>query len=72
MIDILLQGIENETRMKLLNVKYDKPTGFFKINAEKIIIANSTDENQNWKFLTVDNPRMKTILEKIIPAELLN
>lgn len=57
-----------EQKFGAANVKYDKPTGFFKINAEKIIIASSTDENQNWKFLTVDNPRMKTILEKIIPV----
>lgn len=61
-----------EQKFGAANVKFDKTTGFFKINAEKIIIASSTDENQNWKFLTVDNPRMKTLLEKIIPAELLN
>lgn len=53
------------------NVVFDKETGFFKINAKKEVVASSTDDKNNWKFITVDNQRMKTFLEKIIPAEIL-
>ncbi|GEM_PF-723751 len=53
------------------NVSLDKPSGFFIINANKIVIASSNAESINWKFVTVDNPRMKILLEKIIPAEVL-
>jgi len=45
--------------------------GFFKISANKEIIASSTDDKNNWKFITVDNPKMKPLLEKIIPSEIL-
>lgn len=54
------------------NVSFDKKTGFFIIKAKKQIIASSTDNNKNWKFITVDNPKMKELLAKIIPAELLD
>ena len=54
------------------NVKFDKESGFYKINAEKIIIANSKNNLSEWKFVTVDNPKMKILLEKIIPSELIN
>jgi len=53
-------------------VIYDDKTGFFKINAEKIIIANSNDNLKDWTFLTVDNPKIRILLEKIVPSELLN
>lgn len=54
------------------NVKYDESTGFFKINAHKKVVASSTDNQHNWKFITIDNEDMKVLLEKIIPAEILN
>lgn len=53
------------------NVTFDKVSGVFKINAKKVVIASSNTGINNWKFVTVDNPRMKTILKKIIPAEIL-
>lgn len=52
------------------NVSYDEKTNFFKITANKKIIASSTDNGENWKFVLVDNPEMEDILKKIIPAEL--
>jgi len=61
-----------ETKFGVGNVNFDKETGFYKINAEKIIIASSNDNLVDWKFVTVDNPKMKFLLEKIIPSELLN
>jgi hypothetical protein len=61
-----------ETKFGVGNVKFDKQSGFYKINAEKIIIANSNNNLLDWKFVTVDNPKMKVLLEKIIPSELLN
>lgn len=66
------QMIENfETKFGVGNVQFIKETGFYKINAEKIIIASS-DDLLDWKFVTVDNPKMKALLEKFIPEELLN
>ena len=47
-------------------------SSFEKINAEKIIIASSDNELLDWKFVTVDNPKMKILLENFIPKELLN
>lgn len=61
-----------EARFGYGKVAYDEATGFFIINAEKIIIANSDENLKDWTFITVDNPRMKVLLEKIIPSELLN
>lgn len=52
------------------NVTYDEKTDFYKINTRKKIIASSTDNGENWKFIVVDNPKMEDILRKIIPAEL--
>ena len=54
------------------NVVFDEVSGFFKINADKVIIASSDEKLVDWKFLTIDNPRMKMMLEKVIPSELLN
>lgn len=54
------------------NASYDKTTEFFKINAFKEIVGSSTDNQQNWKFITIDNPKMKALLEKILPKEVLN
>ena len=69
----VLQMTKNfETKFGVGNVKFDKESGFYKINAEKVIIANSDDNLLDWKFVTVDNPKMKLLLEKIIPSELLN
>lgn len=60
-----------ETKFGKENVLYDVETGFFKINASKFIVASSTDNQVNWKFIAVDNPRMKILLEKIVPSEIL-
>ena len=69
----VLQMTKNfETKFGVGNVKFDNESGFYKINAEKIIIANSDSNLLDWKFVTVDNPKMKLLLEKIIPSELLN
>lgn len=61
-----------ETKFGIGNVEFDKTSGFYKIKAEKIIIASSNNELLEWNFVTVDNPKMKALLEKIIPKELLN
>ena len=61
-----------EAKFGLGNVKFDKESGFYKINAEKIIIATNDNNLLDWKFVSVDNPKMKLLLEKIIPAALLN
>jgi hypothetical protein len=61
-----------ETKFGVGNVEFDKISGFYKINAEKVIIASSDNELLDWKFVTVDNPKMKVLLEKFIPKELLN
>lgn len=69
----ILQMTKNfETKFGVGNVNFDKETGFYKITAEKIIIASANDNLVDWKFVTVDNPKMKLLLEKIIPSELLN
>ncbi|MGX9985442.1 hypothetical protein [Soonwooa purpurea] len=60
-----------ETKFGKGNVAFDKESGFFKINAEKEVVATSTDDKNSWKFITVDNPRMKALLGKIIPSEIL-
>jgi hypothetical protein len=69
---VLQMTMNFEAKFGVGNVKFDKESGFYKINAEKIIIANSDNKLLDWKFLTVDNPKMKVLLEKIIPKELLN
>ena len=53
------------------NVVFDSKTGFYKINAQKIIIASSEDTLINWKFVTINNPNSKLLLTKFIPEELL-
>jgi len=53
------------------NVIYDKASGFFKINADKEIVASSTDNHNNWKFVVVDNPKMKALLARVVPLEIL-
>lgn len=69
----ILQMTKNfENKFGVGNVNFNKETGFYKINAEKIIIANSNNNLLDWQFVTVDNPKMKALLEKIIPSELLN
>ena len=71
--DKITKMINNfESKFGKGNVVFVEESGFFKINAEKIIIASSDDNLVDWKFLTIDNPRMKIMLEKIIPSELLN
>ncbi|QMS98849.1 hypothetical protein H1R16_02215 [Marnyiella aurantia] len=52
------------------NVNYNETTGFFKINVPKMVVAKSADLKV-WKFALVDNPQIKTLLEKFIPKELL-
>lgn len=54
------------------NVVFDKESGFYKVKAEKVIIASCDNQLVEWKFVTVDNPKMKVLLEKFIPKELLN
>ena len=72
-IDKRTQMINNfEAKVGKGNVVFDEVSGFFKINAEKVIIASSDEKLVDWKFLTIDNPRMKMMLEKVIPSELLN
>lgn len=68
-----LQTMQNsfETKFGKGNVVFDKETRFFKIKAKKEVVASSTDDKNNWKFITVDNPRMKALLAKIIPSEIL-
>jgi hypothetical protein len=61
-----------EMRFRFGNVQFDKETGYYKINAEKTIIASSEKTLMGWQFVTVDNPKMKALLEQIIPAEVLN
>lgn len=61
-----------EAKFGVGNVAFDEESGFYKINAEKIIIASSDNELLDWKFVTVDNPKMKILLENFIPKELLN
>jgi hypothetical protein len=68
---VLLMLKSFETKFGSGNVKFDKESGFYKINAEKVIIASSRNNFSEWKFVTVDNPRMKVLLEKFIPSELL-
>lgn len=69
----VLQMTKNfEMKFGVGNVQFDKENGFYKINAKKTIIANNENNLLNWKFVTVDNPKMKLLLEKIIPSELLN
>lgn len=53
------------------NVVYDDKSKYFKISSSKYIIASSTDQNKNWKFITIDNEKMNFLLENIIPKELL-
>lgn len=60
-----------EAKFGVGNVEFDKESGFYKIKAEKVIIASS-DNELDWKFVTVDNPKMKVLLESFIPKELLN
>lgn len=68
-VQVLLNSFE--TKFGKGNVSFNKLSGFFKIHMNKVIIASSQAESVNWKFVTVDNPRMKTLLEKIIPTEIL-
>jgi len=69
----VLQMTKNfEAKFGVGNVEFDKKSGFYKVNAEKIIIASSDNELLDWKFVTVDNPKMKALLERFIPSELLN
>lgn len=68
-LQMLLQSFEN--KFGKANVDLDKTSGFFKINAQKEVIAISTNNKNDWKFVTIDNPRMKVLLEKIIPSEVL-
>ena len=60
-----------EAKFGVGNVEFDKESGFYKIKAEKVVIASS-DNELDWKFVTVDNPKMKVLLESFIPKELLN
>lgn len=53
------------------NVEFDKESGFYKIKAEKEIIASS-ENDVDWKFVIIDGPKSKILLEKFIPKELLN
>lgn len=67
------QMIKNfEAKFGVGNVAFDKESQFYKINAEKVIIASCGNDLSEWKFVTVDNPKMKVLLEKFIPKELLN
>jgi Cft2 family RNA processing exonuclease len=66
--DILL--LTFQSKYGIDNVLLDENSGFFKITVFKTAIAKSQDL-KNWKFATIDNPRMKSLLESFIPKELL-
>lgn len=69
----ILQMTKNfEAEFGVGKVEFDKESGFYKINAEKIIIASCDDQLLDWKFVTVDNAQVKVLLETFIPKELLN
>lgn len=53
------------------NVIFDKETKFFKITDNSEVIASSLDNKKTWKFLVIDS-NLKSIIEKIIPQEILN
>ena len=67
---VLLQD-SFESKFGKGNVVYNKATGFFKINVNKEIVGSSTDNQVSWKFITVDNPKMKGLLAKVLPSEIL-
>lgn len=67
-LPIVMQNLEQ--KFGAGNVSYDKETDFFKVNSYKKAIASS-DDGQNWKFVIIENPKMKTFLAKILPAEVL-
>jgi hypothetical protein len=52
------------------NVTYNEATGFYKVKSTKSVVASS-DDLKDWKFIVVENPKMKPMLSKFIPAELL-
>lgn len=64
MLKGLLQGQFGEN-----NVTYDAATGFYRILAQKKVIANSPDARK-WTFAVVEE-KQKPLLEKFIPKELL-
>lgn len=51
------------------NVTYDPQTDFYRILVHKNVIAN-TANNERWTFVVVED-KQKSILEKILPKELL-
>lgn len=53
------------------NVIFNKETKFFKITDNSEVIASSLDNKKTWKFLVIDS-NLKSIIEKIIPQEILN
>lgn len=53
------------------NVVYNDATGYYKIKSTKMVVASS-DDLKDWKFIIVDSPKMKPMLAKFIPAELLD
>lgn len=69
MIPFYLTSMEQEFGKG--NVTYDEKSKTFKISSSSPVIASSTDQNKNWKFITIDNEEMNLILEKIIPTEVL-
>lgn len=64
MLKGLLQGQFGEN-----NVTYNAATGFYRILAQKNVIANSLDARK-WTFAVVEE-KQKPLLEKFIPKELL-
>ena len=81
-IEMKFEDIDGEKDQKIMialqnkfgaeNVNYNKETGFYKINSQKIIVASSVDNLKNWKFVTVENTQTKSLLSKVIPAEFLD
>lgn len=53
------------------NVTFDEASGFYNIRTVKWAVAKSKDR-KDWKFAVVDNARMKALLEKFIPKEMLD
>jgi uncharacterized membrane protein len=69
MIPLYLASFEEEFGKG--NVVFDEKVKAFKITSSNPVIASSTDQNKNWKFITIDNKEVSVLLETIVPLEIL-
>lgn len=65
--EVLLTALEKEFGHQ--NVNFNQQTGFFLINANKTVVANSKD-SKNWKFTVLEKKQIP-ILRHFIPAQFL-